>query len=244
MNILKTKLKKENKSLICENMKMGKTLMVQGKISKEDLQMLTERDPSKTKKYVGWMARVWVNEHPESDELFSYIEEYNTLADRHRIEEKDIYQIKSFADLKKLVDGANERGDNLSLKDLETDYDIILDNEDLLIASPNTHEASRKLGLSMFTYRNCGTDSAWCTTYKSPDHFNNYFFNNMVTFYYIKVKSDRLKEELKKNFRDWEPMTVVAVAVFKDGRKDTYDGKDRQVRSTDADKFFQIIGIS
>ena len=66
----------------------------------------------------------------------------------------------------------------------------------------------------------------------------------MITFYYIKVKSDRLKEELKKNFKDWEPMTVVAVAVLKDGRKDTYDGKDRQVRSTDADKFFQIIGIS
>ena len=244
MNILKTKFKKENKSLICENMKVGKTLMVQGKISKDDLQMLSERDPSKTKKYVGWMARVWVSEHPEKDELFSYIEEYNTLVDRHRIEEKDIYKIKSFADLKKLVDEVNERGDNLSLKDLETDYDIVLDNEDLLIASPNTHEASRKLGLSMFAYRDCGTDSAWCTTYKNPDHFNSYFFNNMVTFYYIKVKSDRLKEELKNNFRDWQPMTVVAVAVLKDGRKDTYDGKDRQISSTDADKFFQIIGIS
>lgn len=244
MNILKTKFKRENKSLICENMKAAKTLMVQGKISKDDLQMLAERDPSKTKKYVGWMARVWVSEHPEKNELFSYIEEYNTLNERNRLEEKDIYKIKSFNELKELVDEANERGDNLSLKDLETDYEIVLDNEDLLIASPNTHEASRKLGLSMFAYRNCGEDSAWCTTFKNPDHFNSYFFNNMLTFYYIKVKSDRLKEELKNNFRDWQIMTVVAVVVSKDGKKTVVDANSAERSSAEGDKFLQIIGIS
>jgi hypothetical protein len=244
MNILRTKLIKENKSLICENMKIGKTLLNQGKISKEDLNTLTERDPSKTKKYVGWMSKVWINEKPDLDELSSYIEEYHTLNERHRVKENDIYKIPSFKALKKIVDEINERGDNLSLKDLENDYEVVLDNEDLLICSPNTHEASRKLGLSQFAYRSCGSDSAWCTTYKSPDHFNSYYYSNMVTFYYIKVKSERLKEELKNNFTNWEPLMVVAAAIMKDGRKDLYDGADKRMSESDTDKYLNIIGIS
>ena len=107
---------------------------------------------------------------------------------------KDINQFKSFKYLKSEVDNINQSGDNLSVKDLEKDYDVVLDNEDVLIMSPHTHEASRKLGLTHFAFRDCdnGKDSAWCTTYKAPDHFNDYYYSNNVTFYYIKVKSQRI----------------------------------------------------
>ena len=66
----------------------------------------------------------------------------------------------------------------------------------------------------------------------------------MITFYYIKVKSDRLKEELKKNFRNWRDFTFVAIAVYKDGRKEAFNGQDLGLTQSEINTFTQIIGIS
>lgn len=153
-------------------------------------------------------------------------------------------KIESFEDLKKLKTTSKK---DIS-KSLESDYETIVDTPDLLIISPHTHEASRKLGLSHFAFRDCedgGKDSAWCTTYKAPDHFNDYYYKDGVTFYYIKVKSPQMIEQLKKAFpKKYKKLEVVALVVYPDGKIDGYDGLDNEMSSKDIKTFTNIIGVS
>jgi SepF-like predicted cell division protein (DUF552 family) len=241
------KLLKENKSYILENVKQGKQYVTQGKLSEDDLKKLIEIDPTPTKKYVGWISKIWINEKPDLDNLRNTIEEYNTFLNKGKVKTKDINQFKSFKDLQAEVGNLNKSGEGISVKDLENDYDTIVDNQDLLIMSPHTHEASRKLGLSKFQFRDCegGKDSAWCTTYKAPDHFNDYYYTRNVTFYYIRVKSPELINKLKKAFPEkYKELEVVALAVLDNGQIDGYDGLDDQMSEKTINTFTNIIGIS
>jgi len=234
---------------ILENTRQAKQFVQQGKLTQEEFEELKRIDPTPQNKYVGWMAKQWVLQNVDDiDTLKSYIEEFNVFAEKGKSKSKDIYQVKSFDDLKKEIDILNKTGEGISIKDLESDYDVVLDNSDLYIASPHTHEASRKLGLSEFSYRDCGggkKDSAWCTTYKAPNHFNDDYYKHNVTFYYIKVKSDRLMDKLKQEFGNMaDRLRVVALAVLEEGQIDGYDGLDKQMDKSTIDTYTSIIGIS
>jgi len=249
MKFIHSKLLVENKKYIIENVSQAKTYVGQGKLSEDELKQLIEIDPTPTRKYVGWMAKQWIAKTvTDIDDLRNTIEEYNTFLTKGKTKTKDINQFKSFEGLKKEVDAINQSGDAISVKDLESDYETIINNSDLLIMVPHTHEASRKLGLSQFVFRDCGDgkkDSSWCTTYKAPDHFNDYYYTNNVTFYYIKVKSKEMINKLKETFpRRWKNLIVTALAVLPKGQIDGYDGLDKQISKKDIDTFINIIGIS
>ena len=238
-------------SLLNENRKQAKELVVQGKLSPEDFELLQTIDPSPTKKYMGWMAKQWINKEisgiASKDDLKNKIEEYDAFITSGKAKTKDIYQFKSFADLKKEVDELNAMGSE-SKSELRDDYEIIIDDDKLLIAVPHSHEASRYLGLSKFTYRDCeggGKDSAWCTTYKAPDHFNGYYFRQGITFYYIRVKDQGTIDDLEAAFPEKEgAMTVVALLVNNKGKLfDGYDGTDAQLNSKQIAKFRKIVQI-
>jgi hypothetical protein len=246
MKFSNPKLLRENKVTILENVKLGKQYVQQGKLSEEDLKKLIEIDPTPQKKYVGWMSKIWITEKPDLDDLRNTVEEYNTFLNKGKVKTKDINQFKSFKALHDEVNQINQSGEGVSVKDLENDYDTVTDNDRLLIMSPHTHEASRKLGLSQFSFRDCegGKDSAWCTTYKAPDHFNDYYYTNNVTFYYIRVKSPELIQKLKEAFpKRYKELEVVALAVLDGGKIDGYDGLDKQMSSKDIKTFTGIIGI-
>jgi hypothetical protein len=242
-------IREEVSRVLKENVRQAKQYHEQGKLAQEDLKKLIEIDPTPTRKFVGWMAKQWINKTVSNiDDLRNTIEEYNVFLEKGKAKTKDINQFKSFKDLHSEVDQINKSGEGVTVKDLESDYDTIIDNSDLLIMSPHTHEASRKLGLSQFAFRDCeggGKDSAWCTTYKAPDHFNSYYYKNNVTFYYIKVKSQKFIDKLKEVFPNrWKKMIVTALAVLPDGRIDGYDGLDNQISERDINTFTSIIGIS
>jgi hypothetical protein len=247
MKFTNPKLLRENKVTILENVKLGKQYVQQGKLSEEDLKKLIEIDPTPQKKYVGWMSKIWITDKPDLDDLRNTVEEYNTFLNKGKVKTKDINQFKSFKALHDEVNQINQSGEAVSVKDLESDYDTVVDNDRLLIMSPHTHEASRKLGLSYFSFRDCeggGKDSAWCTTYKAPDHFNDYYYTNNVTFYYIRVKSPELIQKLKEAFpKRYKELEVVALAVLDGGKIDGYDGLDKQMSAQDIKTFTNIIGI-
>lgn len=247
----------EEAVFLVEKIATAKIFVQQGKLSQEDYDKIVNADPTKQKKYVGWMSNQWVNKNvTDIDTLRNTIEEYDSFANRGKVKNKDIYQYKTFNDLKTEIDHLNETGQDISVKDLENDYEIIRDDENLLIMSPHTHEASRKLGLSYFAYRDCGDnkkDSSWCTTYKAPNHFNDYYYKHNVTFYYVKIKSPELIEKLKSNMFGAE-YTVVAIAVLdvdtseKASQKgyanmDAYDGNDKQFKGEKLKKYLNIIGL-
>ena len=238
-------------SLLNENRKQAKELVVQGKLSPEDFELLQTIDPSPTKKYMGWMAKQWINKETSGiaskDDLKNKIEEYDAFVTSGKAKTKDIFQFKSFTDLKKEVDELNAMGSE-SKSELRDDYEIVRDDDKLLIAVPHSHEASRYLGLSKFTYRDCeggGKDSAWCTTYKAPDHFNGYYFRQGVTFYYIKVKDQGTIDDLEAAFPEKEgAMVVVALLVNNKGKLfDGYDGTDVQLTSKQIATYRKIVQI-
>jgi len=244
-----SKLLIENKHSILENIRQAKQYVESGKLTQEELKILTDIDPSPTRKYVGWMAKQWAEKQiTDIDDLRNTIEEFNTLLEKGKTKTKDIYQIKSFKALQDEVGQINNSGENISTRELESDYDTVLENSDLLIMSPHTHEASRKLGLSQFAFRDCGDDgkdSSWCTTYKAPDHFNDYYYTNNVTFYYVKVKSQQMINQLQDKFpKTWKNLVVVALAVLDNGNIDGYDGLDKQISKGNIKEYTDIIGIS
>lgn len=239
---------KKNLPLIKENTRQAKTYLKKGEITPEELEMFIEIDPTSTRKYVGWMAKQWKSGNVDDKSLLkSTVEEFDVFLEKGKARTKDINQFKTFADLEKEVEYLNQTGAGISVKDLESDYETVVDSKDLLVMVPHTHEASRKLGLSYFAFRDCkdGKDSAWCTTYKAPDHFNSYYYRDDATFYYIRVKSQRLTQQLKEAFPNkWEPLVVVALTVVGEDKIDGYDGLDRQMSGQDIKKYTSIIGIS
>jgi hypothetical protein len=236
------------KNILQESRKEAKELVVQGKLSPNDFEELVRIDPSQTKKYTGWLARQWIAKSvTDIDELRNKIEEYDAFVKSGKAKTKDIFQFKSYADLKKEVDELNAMGSE-SKSELRDDYEIIMDDDKFLIAVPHTHEASRYLGLSKFQYRDCeggGKDSAWCTTYKAPDHFNDYYFKQHITFYYIKLKNEAMIELAKAAFpARGGAMVVTAVLVDKNGNVSScYDGDDKVMSGAEIAKFRKIIGI-
>lgn len=236
-------------SVLNENRKLAKQYVEQGKLSPEDFELLSGFDPSPTKKYVGWLAKQWVNKKTSGittpDDLRNAIEEYDVFVKNDKSKTKDIFQFKTFKDLKNEVDEINKSAPE-SKSELRDDYEIVRDDDKFLVAVPHSHEASRYLGLSKFSYRDCeggGKDSAWCTTYKAPDHFNDYYFNKGNTLYYIKVKSPELVQLVKNTFNN-AAMIVVALLVDKNGKLiDGYNADDTQLSSEEILKFRKITGI-
>ena len=238
-------------SILNENRKQAKELVVQGKLSPEDFELLVSIDPSPTKKYTGWLAKQWINKAisgiASKDDLKNKIEEYDAFVASGKAKTKDIFQFKSFADLKKEVDELNASGVE-SKSELRDDYEIVTDDDKVLIAVPHSHEASRYLGLSKFTYRDCeggGKDSAWCTTYKAPDHFHNYYYKQGITLYYVRVKDQGTIDDLEAAFPEKEgAMVVVALLVNNKGKLfDGYDGTDSQLTSKQIATFRKIVQI-
>jgi hypothetical protein len=238
---------------ILENLKQAKEYLKGGKLTDEELKSLLEIDPTKQKKYVGWMAKKWIEggkQEADAKQLADYIPTYDKLISTNKIDERDINKFKAIKDLVDKIEVIQSTGQDRTTSSLEKDADVILDNEDLLIMSPHTHEASRKLGLSVFAHRKCkgGKDSAWCTTYKSPDHFNDYYYDSEVTFYYTKVLSQDIMEKLQQAFpKRYQAMVVIAFAVIPQGKKtsiDAYDGKDKRLQKKDLSKVIEILGVS
>ena len=247
---------KYKNSILVENKKQAQLYVDQDKLSLDDFNKLLDADPSKQKKYVGWMAKQWITKVGEFDidDLRNTVEEYDVFLNKGKAKTKDINAFKTFEDLAAEVKELNDTGAGLSQAELESDYDLIIDDNDKLIMRPNTHEASRKLGLTTFRYRDCGgghKDSSWCTTYKTTDHWNKYYLNDSITFYYILIKSDELMQKLKKELprageARAENMRVVAIGVLPNNKFVAFDGLDKEFDSgtsqTNIQKFIKIIG--
>jgi hypothetical protein len=180
---------------------------------------------------------------PDIEKIKTAINDFSKIQDKLESNQRDITRY-SWDELNKIINA------NVSNKSLENDYDVIEDNDDVLILAPHTHEASRKLGLTKFAFRDCGNgkkDSAWCTTYKAPDHWNEYYYSRGLTFYYVRVKSPEMIKRIKTEIsKDYLKYTVVALEISEDGSKiQGWDGKDNSMgtNTETVKKFINIIGM-
>lgn len=235
----------KNYLLVRENIKMSKQNYLQtNKITLEDLDRIIAIDPTPQKKYVLWLTKRFVDENiKDLDLLRNTIEEFNVFVSHNRVEQKDIMQYKTFEELKKIVDNLNQ-SNTASSKELEKDYDVIVDKPELYIVKPNTWEASRKLGLTRFAHRyNPETktkDCSWCTTYKSDSHFGRYYLNSHDTLYYVDLGGE-LEKQVTEKFGN--KLKQFAVLVKKDGKKLVYDTTDAEYTGQKATNILNTIGI-
>lgn len=259
---------------LLESKQQAKIYLDQGKLSQEDYNRLLSIDPSPTKKYVGWLAKIFLSkEETDIDNLRNTIEEFDAFVQRGGIkkEQADISSYKSFAQLREIVDRLNQTGEGISTGQLEGDFDVVVDNEDLRIVVPYTHEASRKLGLTPiekggFAFRECEggkKDSAWCTTYSTFTHFNSYYYKQKVDFFYILVRGSGLQQQLKSAGFGHQYFVVALARMVRDSVDDRisqeavtvknnqnqtviwdgYDGNDKRLSSESLKKWLDIVGI-
>ena len=201
-------MKKLHSYKIFENLKFAKSELSNGEISQKDFDYLLNLDKSETKKYIGWMVKHFKG--VETNLFRNKLEEFQSL------NMGDIYRFKTFDELEKAVDIENNKK-SMSFKEQAKDYDVIIDNEDMFLVSPHSHEASRKLGLKYFAFRTKDgvKDCAWCTTYSNNANFNDYYYYKSDTFYY---------------FLDKKNNNAYAFQVHKDGNITTYDELDKKVK--------------
>lgn len=228
-----------------ETKRETKQYVLSGKLDPEIGTKIINADPHPKKSFSGWMSRQWMAGNVNDiDTLRNTVEEFYTFLQRRRTSKTNIGEYKTFQELQADVDKINATGEGESSKELESSYEVLVDNENLLVVVPHTHEASRKLGLTQFAYRSCadGKDSAWCVTYKSPDHWNDYYYGKNVTFYYIKIKSPKLMNKVRE--AGFPESFVVTALLVKDNTIDViYDGLDKSYDTTKARQFIQLIGL-
>ena len=259
---------------LLESKRQAKIYLDQGKITPEDYNTLLGIDPSPTKKYVGWLSKIYITkEETDIDSLRNTVEEFDAFirSGAVKAEQSDISGYKSFSQLRDVVDKLNKEGVGVSSSKLEGDFSVVVDNEELRIVAPYTHEASRKLGLTPiekggFAFRDCGEgkkDSQWCTTYSTPTHFNSYYFKENVDFFYTLVRGPELQQQLKSAGFGPEHFVVALARIVKDvssvnisGKAvtaknnqgqtvlwDSYDGYDKQLSPNKLQKWMGIVGI-
>jgi hypothetical protein len=242
---ISSKYPKQNKPTLNESKSKLKSLFLdRGIITSEEFQSILNADPSPTKKYSPWMAKMMKNEGKTIDQVRNLVEEFDLYVQRERLQgqQKDINTYKTFDDLFKIVDDLNNRA-TASNKELETDYDVLVDTPEITVYRPNTHEASRKLGMSKMCYRD-GKDSVWCTTHKSSGQWDSHFFNKMATFYYIAVNGGQPIECLKEKYgRNYLPFTRFALLVFPDNRMEGYDAENRRYKGRELEEYRECLGL-
>jgi hypothetical protein len=206
-----------------------------GLISQTDLNFLSELDPSDNQKYLPFIIKYYLSGE-NLDMISNRISEYHTILSRSQVVIKDISSFKTFFQLDEYVQKLNSISSKRELKrEIKKEADIVLDNDDIFIVNVQSHPAS-----CLF-----GSGTKWCTTAKNHVHWERYFYDYLITFYYIQVRSDDMKKNLPENL--WK----IAVAVFPNGRMRVYDAADHHITSDDGvmypfvtiDNFFKSMQI-
>lgn len=244
----------ECSKILTESRKQGKLLVQQGKITEQDFNNIVNIDPTPQKKYTGWMCKQWALKSTNNlEDLQKAVTDWeriiNIPANRQHLHTLDITNL-TLADVQEIVEKhGGTQSKRQTKKAVEDDYDIIVDNDDVLIISPNTHAAARKLGLSVFAHRmpkggGNPVDSAWCITHASERWWNDYFFARDEEFRFIKVKSSRGMQLLHNTNPAFSgmPVHIVALQIPREGdRIIANDADDRQLDSKLTKQYINVI---
>ena len=189
-----------------------------GLISQADFNFLSELDPSRTKKYLPFIIKSYLAD-ANLDLLRNRVTEYDTLLNRNQVDRKDINSFKTLQQLDEYVQLFNNIKSTRELKrDIKKEADIIMDTDDIFIVSPQSHAASCLYGAS----------TKWCITAENSVHWERYFYEHLITFYYVQLRSGKIKQNLKQDL--WK----IAVVVYPHGKLAAYDAADHCIGRNNA----------
>ena len=134
-----------------------------GQISARTINALNDGDTTKTKKYLEYMCKMWL-EVRRAHQVIKPVMEFDSLLPY--IENKDIYH-SDYSDINFLFETLEEAKELKEEKTFnkEEHVNVLIENEDYILLRPKTHRGSLKYGK--------GTQ--WCTAQTNyPGHFNSY----------------------------------------------------------------------
>jgi len=134
-----------------------------GQISARTINALNNGDTTKTKKYLDYMCKMWL-EVRRAPQVIKPVMEFDSLLPY--IENKDIYH-SDYSDINFLFETLEEAKELKEEKTFnkEEHVNVLIENDDYILLIPKTHKGSLKYGK--------GTQ--WCTAQTDyPSHFNNY----------------------------------------------------------------------
>ena len=207
------------------------------KIPESVFNSLVEADPSKTRKYLEWMIKRYIDEASTFPNFVSMIKElikqHHDLVEKHRVKgkEADIGQIKSVEEMLDIVQKYEEpskaeikrgtKGGTEFPEDL-----VVFENDKVVLLKPKTKADKQKIG------RGC----EWCTaTMSSANLFNHYFYDSANNFIVIVAKPGFTppKEEYSK----------IAVQIPPSGNRVYWDMKDRQMPASEVQSFLKAADL-
>jgi hypothetical protein len=194
-----------------------------GLLSQEEFDKIKNILNNETRKYFDFLLKAYVNGYKNIPQMKNIIEEFHVFATKGKTKYKDINQYKTFNELIDDVNILNQTGSAISKKEWQSDYDVIRDDGDVIIYVPHSHEAARKLSMSKFGWKQCsegeGLETPYCIAYKTPKHFDDYYYKHNVTFYLIRAISPEMKNRLKRlaikfNRSNEDDFEVFALSVY------------------------------
>lgn len=220
------------------------------KMNVRQLNTLSGKDPTPQKKYIEWMARMYVNGQ-RNIRQYDEISEFDELCTRNQVEQKDINQYKTMEEVSDAIRQAQRKMaqkkevkkftiDTEVLKQLDP-ADVVFDNQYVAIVRPLTTEKSQLYGRNHRCNPN-DPDAAtayWCTSVsKGYNRFLNYFQSSGDTFYIILPKNiDYVPEE------KYTKVNVQVAAAPRGGDKTVWDFFDHTMEPAEADKLFKMWHI-
>ena len=150
-------------------------------IGSETINSLAAIDPTPQKKYTEWMASKYAAGERDLD-AFKVIRDFDELAGKGIIKDKDILVYKSLAAIESAVKSNKDKitisAQKKGIKGLEgiNPADIVFQNNKAIVVKPTTKEASIKYGRG----------AHWCTAAMGKDNmFNRYYVDQEKDLYYI-----------------------------------------------------------
>ena len=147
----------------------------------------------------------------ELEKLVELIKDFDKY--QSQFPKKDINQYVSLNELEKVVEYVRRKKKN---KELENQVEKIYEDDKFLVVKPISHEASCKYG----------SNTKWCTTTKSPDHFQRYTSGSQALYYIINKANSTNKDYSK-----------IAIHFDNSGYPRFWDSKDNGMNDRETSVF-------
>lgn len=186
-----------------------------GQISARTINALNNGDTTKTKKYLEYMCKMWLDVR-RAPQVIKSVMEFDSLLPY--IENKDIYH-SDYSDINFLFESIEKAKELKEEKTFnkEEHVNVLIENEDYILLIPKTHRGSLKYGK--------GTQ--WCTAQTDyPGHFNDYTCDGYLIYLLRKKEKgdiwDKVAFYIDNNNVTFDLMDVYTSNDSNKGSRDIY----------------------
>lgn len=201
------------------------------------IEILSELDPTKTKKYLPFMIKCtkdwveWFENQLRSEifkEMVDNVCDFEELSQKNMIQNKDIYSYKNNQSIVDAVKKAKEKITRSEIKKKETE--VLYEDERWLIIYPLTNRSSNIYGKG----------TKWCVS-SEEDSLNKYFTQYTQNGSLVFLIDKSVKEE------DYRLNDYAKIAFHRNHKEDKsitlWNVKDEQISTGEVFRLYSILGM-